>query len=293
MFGYVRSARPEMKIREYDTYCAAYCGLCHAMGKCTGQLSRATLNYDFVFMCLVRSVLEKEKISFSMRRCIVHPIKKRQIMNLTPSLQYCAKASVSLASYKAEDDKTDEKRYKRLIYEATFPFFKHFRKKASLPKLNNVIRDTLDQLSRLESERCASLDMTAELFGQLLGEVFCYGLESDARKIAYEIGFHTGKFIYAADAADDYEKDLADGSYNPIVCMYGNEFTPERKNSIKTALLCELSRLEAAVALVDFSDYRDIEGIINNIIYLGMPMQMDKALTQRKDNRSERKQKAK
>ena len=37
MFGYVKTVRGELRIREYEYYRASYCGLCRAMGKCTGQ----------------------------------------------------------------------------------------------------------------------------------------------------------------------------------------------------------------------------------------------------------------
>ena len=44
----------ELRVREDVFYRALYCGLCHRMGKCTGQCSRMTLNYDFVFLAAVR-----------------------------------------------------------------------------------------------------------------------------------------------------------------------------------------------------------------------------------------------
>ena len=285
MFGYVKAYKSEMKIREYECYSAAYCGVCRAMGKCTGQLSRMTLNYDFVFLSLVRLVLEKEKLSFSEHRCIVHPIKKRSMLDICPSLSYSAKASLALAYYKAKDDLYDSKRRKKILAAAVYPVFLHFKKKAGLPELEESLSQKLCELGRLETEGCASLDRPAGVFGELLGEVFSYGLDGGKRKIAYEAGYHCGKFIYAADAADDYQKDIKSGSYNPLALMYGECFGDEEKKSVQTALLCELSGLERAVDLIDFSDYRDIGEIIKNIIYLGMPEQMNKALFKATSNK--------
>ena len=158
------------------------------------------------------------------------------------------------------------------------PFFKHFKKRSDLDGLGNIIREKLDNLSALEAQKCPSVDRPAECFGELLGEVFCYGLDSGTHDIAYAVGFHTGKFIYAADAADDYEKDLKSGSYNPLCEIWGPDFNEDRKQSFQTALLCELHELEAAVDKIDFCGYRDIEAIVKNIIYLGMPEQMHNAL---------------
>ena len=287
MFGYVKAHKPELKIREHDAYCGTYCGLCRAMKKTTGALSCLTLNYDFVFLCLVRSVLEKENMKTEYKRCIVHPLKKRPMLSLSPTLTYCAKASAALTYHKAKDDMSDSSRGKAMALRMVFPFFKYIKDRASLNALDDVISDRLDRLTKLENEGCASLDAPASIFGELLGEVFSSGLDGSDRTLAYEIGYHTGKFIYVADAADDYQNDLQSGSYNPIVLTHGDSFSEENKQSIKTALCLELTRLEAAVELMDFSSHKDAEGIIKNIIYLGMPEVMNNALS--KEDRSIRK----
>ena len=64
MFGYVVVDKPSLRVREYDYYRATYCGLCHAMGKCTGCVSRLTLSYDVTFFALVREMLEETKVEF-------------------------------------------------------------------------------------------------------------------------------------------------------------------------------------------------------------------------------------
>ena len=278
MFGYVKANKPELKIREYDTYCAAYCGLCRAMKKTTGMLSCIVLNYDFVFLCLIRIALEKEKVTVSYRRCPIHPLKKRPMLDSVPTLSYSAEATSVLAYCKAKDDVQDSSGGRKLLHRIIFPFFKYLKRRADLPELENAINEKLAALDELERSRTASLDAPAAVFGELLGEVFAYGLEGSTHTLAYEIGYHTGKFVYAADAADDYEKDLKSGSYNPLCEMYGDSFSSDNRASVRTALLCELSRLEAAINLIDFSLCRDFEGIVSNIIYLGMPEVMTRAL---------------
>ena len=37
MLGYVKTDSQELRMREYQYYRALYCGLCHRMGKCTGN----------------------------------------------------------------------------------------------------------------------------------------------------------------------------------------------------------------------------------------------------------------
>ena len=284
MFGYVKAHKPQLKICEYEAYRAAYCGLCRAMKKNTSAPSCLILNYDFVFLVLVRSVLTREAMSFETRRCILHPIKKRPVLSLSPTLSYSAQASVELSYFKSLDDIRDSAPRKKAVMLTLFPFFKYIKKHAHLPELEASIEEHLSRLTQLEQEKCPSLDAPASVFGELLGEVFSYGLEDKSKLLAYEIGYHTGKFIYAADAADDYEKDLSDGSYNPLALTYGSSLSEDNKSSIKTALLLELSYLERAIELLDFSSYGEIEGIIKNIIYLGMPEVMENALS--KDNKN-------
>ena len=43
MLGYIKTDTQELRVREHHYYRALYCGLCHRMGKCTGNCSRMTL----------------------------------------------------------------------------------------------------------------------------------------------------------------------------------------------------------------------------------------------------------
>ena len=105
----------------------------------------------------------------------------------------------------------------------------------------------------------------------MLGEIFAFGLPESERLVPYQCGYHLGKFIYAADAAEDYDKDLAGKKYNPYVIYYGGkELTKENKNTIKCALLLECKKIEGAVNLLPYGSRATIENIINNIIYLGL-----------------------
>ena len=47
MFGYVVPLRGELKVWELDAYQAAYCGLCHTLGRRYGFLPRLLLSDDF------------------------------------------------------------------------------------------------------------------------------------------------------------------------------------------------------------------------------------------------------
>ena len=97
MFGYVRTDRAELKVREDNYYRGAYCGLCRAMGSCTGQCSRMALNYDFVFLALIRLSLNETEVSFAQKRCLVHPLTRRNVMLRNAELDYAAAAAAILS----------------------------------------------------------------------------------------------------------------------------------------------------------------------------------------------------
>ena len=272
MFGYVKPVIADLLVKEHEFYRATYCGICRSMKKHTGALSNTTLSYDAVFLALVRMVYtDGLTCTSSMRRCIAHPAKRRPMLDENEAIEYTARAFAILTHYKLLDDLSDEKFLKRAAVTLARPITARARRLADLSDLERIVSDGLARISELEREGCPSVDTPAGLFGELLGEIFAHGLEGEARLVSYECGMHLGRFIYAADAAEDYCKDRASGSYNPYVIAYGGaDLSEENKRSIRTGLLLECSRIEAAVNLMPFEGKATIENIIKNIIYLGL-----------------------
>ena len=118
MFGYIRPFSSELRIREYQYYRGVYCGLCRAQGRCTGQCSRMTLSYDFAFLALVRLALQNgnpgaqqpdRAVSFERRRCLPHPLRRRQSLQPGEVTDYVATCAALLNYHKLLDDRADEK----------------------------------------------------------------------------------------------------------------------------------------------------------------------------------------
>jgi hypothetical protein len=272
MFGYVKPDSAELRVREYDFYRATYCGICRAMQAHTGVISSATLSYDSVFLALVRMLYTKdEKFEAEMRRCIAHPLKKRPMLKENDALIYTAKAFAVLTYYKMRDDLSDEGGAKRVLVSAARPVVSHAVSLADMPGLERIAEEKLSAITALERENCESADRPAALFGELLGEIFAWGLSGSDRTVTYQCGYALGKFIYCADAAEDYYKDRSSGSYNPYLLMYGGrDLTAENRATIKCALTLECQNIERAVDLMPFEHRETIEEIIKNIIYLGL-----------------------
>lgn len=279
MFGYIRPYVPDLRVREHELYRAIYCGLCQSMGKHTGCASRLTLSYDFVFLAAIRMVLEEVIYSARPCRCGAHPLKKRAVLQDNSALAYCARAAALLTEAKVADDIQDAKGM-ALKSRMVHPTAKRMCKKA-FPKKSGpteAVSQSLEQLHTLELEECASLDDTADCFGRLLSSVFSWGLTGSAEKIATQIGFTTGRFIYVLDAADDREQDQKSGNYNPL------NIAPIDSDALSVAVRLDLEKLEAAINLMDFTGRSELLGLIENILYKGMPMEADRVFQGKSKN---------
>lgn len=304
MFGYIRPLVGQMRVCENEMYRAIYCGLCRAMGHHTGCISRMALSYDFVFLCAFRAAVTGVHFDIEHHRCAVHPVKKRAMAADSDVFAYAARAAAVLNAAKIADDLADESGKKKISARLLAPAARSVRRRAEgMDDLDAAVQARLTDLSALEAAGCPSLDETAGVFGALLGDLFAWGLDGLDARIAREAGTAVGRFIYVIDAADDAPADAKSGAYNPILRLYARDAdaaplfavrtvrdragrTSEKPRlaadiaeSIHTAALNGLSGLSAAVELIDFSRcQKETEGIVKNIVYLGMPAELRRVL---------------
>ena len=210
-------------------------------------------------------------IGVERRKCVAHPLRKKGMLRENEAIVYTARAFAILTYHKTLDDLRDEKLIKKMLVSTARPIFKRATRKAQLDFLSEICSEKLSAINKMEDEGEDSVDGPASLFGELLGEIFAHGFSGNDRLVLYTAGYHLGRFIYAADAAEDYEDDRKNGKYNPYVKMYGGEkLSAENKNTIKCALILECRKIEGAVNLFPFGERKVIENIIKNIIYLGL-----------------------
>ena len=287
MFGYIRIDKPELKVREYEAYRGAYCGLCRAMGKCTGCASRMMLSYDVAFLLVFRLVLTETPPVYEQRRCIVHPFLKRPMLKYNGESGYAACAAALLSYYKCKDDLLDEHGKSKLRARLLMPHVagmrrRALRKRPELKQLDETIGETMEKLRAAETEGTPSVDRYAALSGELLEAVFSFGLSDTNARIARTVGKHVGKWIYLVDAFDDLQEDGKEHRFNPYLLLWDIEANAdvwaERREMIRVALLSELMEVENGMDLVDFSAYPDFFGVIRNIMYRGMPHTADAVL---------------
>lgn len=259
MFGYIMIDKPELKVKEYYRYRAYYCGLCKALKKHYGEVSRLTLNYDMTFLSLLLTSLYEPETEYKPQRCLLHPTQKRYMIS-NDVLKYTAAVNVILAYYKFIDDWNDDRSIVGLTGMAGL---KRAYKKAQndYKELDQSIGENLKALNKLELEKSPDIDAVSNLFADTMADIF--GHRKDAwQQSLRKIGFSFGKYIYLLDALDDLEEDEKKDRYNPL------RFTNlEITDSIKEVLYFELGIIQEEMdklpLLMD-------KGILDNILYGGI-----------------------
>lgn len=283
MFGYVKPQNGDLLVKHSEYYRSAYCGLCRAMRKKLGFLTSFSLSYDFAFLTVARAAIAEEKCELEMRRCPVHPLKKRPSLKENATTDYCAAAAVLLTYRKLLDDIADEKGFKKLAAILIKPIFSRGRKKAlrkypDLCELDEKLSLLLSELSETEKKNLPSADTPAEIFGNLLGEICSHGFEGEKKLTSFRFGKAIGHWIYLIDAADDLEDDVKKKRYNPLIMLYGERISERDLGSLENALIAKLMEAEAAFDLMDMSESPSADGIIKNVLYLGLPAVAKKVL---------------
>ncbi len=217
MFGFVMANGKELSKEENRRYGAVYCGICRQIHLRGGSLCRLGLSYDLTFLSLLlMSLYEPEETSGS-RACGLHPIRPRPWVD-SPHIVYGADMNIALAYYNAMDDYQDEgKVTSRWAMNLFGKEIEAIQEK--YPRQCGAIARCLEELRQLENSNCTDPDAPAACFGALLGEVFVYDPNDFWADKLRALGDALGRFIYLADAAVDYRRDIKKHQYNPFAAM--------------------------------------------------------------------------
>ena len=276
MFGYIQILQPELKIREYACYRGAYCGLCRQMGKCTGQCSRLTLRYDAAAMVLMRMAARGTTPEFTKKRCFLHPLTKADVLRPCEETETVACIMAALAYHKCKDDIADERGWARLRARLVLPYFAHMRRRAKrrMPEIDRIAEKGMQAFARAEKDANGSADIPANAFGTMMGDLLSYNTQGQTHAILHALGCSMGRWVFLLDAAEDYEKDVQKRRYNALYTLYGErELTDSMRKTMDTLLSVELADALAAVDLIDWNSRADLEGVVYNIVCMGMPAQ--------------------
>ncbi len=278
MFGYVRPAAEELKVREFERFRACYCGLCHELGRLYGLPGRSILNYDFVFLAMLLWGGEGE-CGYCMRRCAPGLFRKKCVCSTARPLTVAAGYSVILAYWKARDDLADSRGLKKLPAMAAALWLRrgYRRAAAAHPGFDADVHDRLAALAALEAEGTESLDRPADQFARLLASAASEADEPSRRALG-QLLYHVGRIIYIADAWSDLADDLKSGSFNPLARRFGltsAQVPAEAKERVWQTLNSSVNLACAAFELLDDGYW---SSVTKNIVYLGVPRMIDEVL---------------
>ncbi|MCQ5129665.1 DUF5685 family protein [Butyricicoccus faecihominis] len=272
MFGFIRPVRPELRVREVDRFQQVYCGLCHAIRGRYGRFYTLFLSYDMTFYALVIGCGSTETPPPCGKRCDASPFRKKACAAPDEFLERAADVSVLLTYHKLRDSLADEKGAKRLLAKTLCHLGRkgYEQARARLPEADRRMVRALEDLQTLEQQNCDSMDRAADASARLTAAAVPQ--TGDAReRILTQMFYHVGRWVYLLDACADVAEDLVSGNYNPVVRRYGLQAPAlsEIKQPLETTL--ERSLVDVCSAFDLLRPERD-EGLLRNIIFLGMPL---------------------
>lgn len=284
MLGYVKVNKPEMKIKEYETYKGIYCSLCRSMKKHFGILAPLTLSYDITFLVLSRLCFLGTVPCFKGGRCKYNVAKKCNFCtNADQELKYASAVSMMLFYFKVKDNISDGSFFKRLLMYLILPYatVKYKKAKRLYGEIALVIENAMTKQGEAEKRNTDITDEAAHQSAYALGKILSYNMDDEDGSI-YRFGYGIGKWVYLIDAADDIEKDIKYNSYNVFVTKYDLK-GGENANSIKAALEGTMNMCAAFFT----SAYEKIENktmtpIMENIIFDGMFKILDNVFNKEK-----------
>ncbi len=230
MFGYIKVDRANLLGKEYDAYKGIYCALCKQLGKDYSIFARFILSFDCTFYAMLALDLEEKPPCFSQGRCRFNPLKKcNYAQSEGAAFKLAAALSVISAYYKLRDNLLDSPWYKRIAYRLVQPFFARWRRKAArnYPEIDESVARMMERQLKAEKNPDCFLDEAAEPTAKMLSEMCALlcsriplrkPLEKErSERILSAMGYFMGRWIYLVDAADDYEKDIRHGNFNPFL----------------------------------------------------------------------------
>lgn len=267
MFGYIRPMIETLEAEEKLQYQAAYCGLCHEIGRRYGFVAQLFLSYDFAFLAMILAQ-NKQTPCVACKRCRANPFRKKETWQKDEGLTLCADESIILTYWKLKDGVADEKGIKKVVpwlaQLALYPSYKKAWKYR--PLFAQKVQECLQQLSEIENENSPSIDRAADAFANIVRAASAVDGEAGNEALGQTL-YHIGRWLYLIDAWDDLEEDRKNGTYNPILLRY-NSNLDAAQSELEETLYTSLGIAVNAYAWVDCGVWHSV---ISNVITLGLP----------------------
>lgn len=288
MFGYLQPYKPLLLVKDFELYKSVYCSLCRCLGKNYGFTARLTLSYDCTFYAMIIMGLDGACPDLEKGRCVVNPLKKcNYCKGEQTALELAAALSVISVYYKLEDDIKDSGFFKRNFCRFLKLFASRWRRRAikKYKAVDTIVMNMSDSQFKVEQSENPSSDRCAEPTAIMLRQVMELLANDESSLLIFgEFGYFLGKWIYLMDAADDYDKDLKKGNFNPFVNNknISGMSLDDRKLYINGILNETVSRIIPAFNLMDIKIHKDI---LQNVVELGLGAMQKKIIFDKAENK--------
>lgn len=276
MFGYIQPDTPYLFIKDETLYKALYCGMCKGIGAGCGQRARTALTYDMAFLSALVHNIRQEDVTIKKSRCALHLIKRRPIAAVDETSVLLGCVNTALAYFKLCDDKADgdKKGILRHLYKRGLK-----RAEKKHPQAVEIIRAQICKQAEIERAGCAVIDMAAEPTALMMKELSEYILKEYSTPETQGLFYDIGKWIYLADAVDDYDKDVKKGAYNVFFNCFGQKTKAEavEKNYDELTFIFDslFADMRQRLSKINFKFNRDLT---DNIILRGIPLKTRRLL---------------
>lgn len=270
MFGYIQPDTPYLFIKDETLYKALYCGLCKSIGKGCGQRARTALTYDMAFLSALVHNIRGEDVKIEKSRCGLHFIKRRPMAKPDDISVLLGCINTTLAYYKLCDDKEDgdKKGALRHLYKKGLK-----RTKKLHPEVINIISDGIKKQAEVEAAGCDIVDMAAEPTAEMMRRLSIYALGDKSTPETENLFYDLGKWVYLADALDDYDKDVKKGRFNALYNAYRRpnlaEAVKENEGEINFIFDSLFADMRLNLSKTEFKFNHDLT---DNIILRGIPL---------------------
>lgn len=275
MFGYVIPDKNNMYIKDFNVFQGYYCGLCRALGKTGGPLTRLCTNYDVTFYSVLLHSIAGVDPKIERKVCFLNGKKKPMIEVDELSLK-AADVAVLLTYYNVADDVTDGKASRLPI-----KWRLHLRKRAAtrcMPEVDKLMKREFGRLNKLEKANSANIDEVADCTAVVMRDMTKLLVNTDDNVDLFT--YNLGRLIYLLDAVDDVEEDSKKGRYNVVVnnlgkCTNKDDYLAKNADELSFLLKSTYNRM---VESYNQMDIKIGEGVLSNTIYLGLNMQIERML---------------
>ena len=280
MFGYTVPMYQRMSAGDLSAYRRYYCETCHQLRDGYGLLSTAAVNYDMTFNAIVVSAASGADLRFEgtprSALCVFEGPKAGGEM-----FRRMAAYTVLLTKWELYDDRVDSPSARTNFIELALG--RAIRKaERDEPGFDDRVGKGFELLRKRVAEGCTDAARMGWEFGGALAAPLSEIAGEHDRPEMRPLFSRLAAAVYVVDAVDDLEEDFAAGTYNPFLRGCGgfvNRAEYMRGNAYRVAetingVMGELQRSYSALR----PSMRGLEGVADNIVYLGLPDSARKAM---------------